>query len=297
MAKRETQQVVEPPVAATALLVDLRNFTPLLNASPEDTQCINTFCYFLTEIYAACVQSCLLALPAPQRNDPPLYINSTGDGVLVVYSGDWHFGYGFLAAILLDAHLGQRCAIFNHAAHAALQQGLPQTAFGIGVESGFVSRVRAQATNTAHGPAVEAYIGHCINVAARSETISKMLDAAYTIVADSTVELVGERLFRDNFTEKRRREAACTTDEERLIIHHEMNGLNHRLCLSYINRHLLKGVDKPMPLYRLARSALQLGTGRFEELVRRLVRDDSNHYDEVIAFLSHMANGIETGLS
>ena len=66
-----------------------------------------------------------------------------------------------------------------------------------------------------------------------------------------------------------------------------MSLLNHDLCLSYINRHMLKGVDYPMPLYRLARSAIYPGLARFDELVMKLVRDNAGHCAEILDYLKN----------
>ena len=46
-----------PPAPATALLVDLRNFTPNLNAASIDEQSISDFCGFLSEFYALCLEA------------------------------------------------------------------------------------------------------------------------------------------------------------------------------------------------------------------------------------------------
>src|SRR5262249_40050363 len=134
------------------------------------------------------------------------------------------------------------------------------------------------------GPRFDTYIGHCVNVAARAEGVSKTLYEGNTIVADTTIELVSERLFGRTFAELRRRERDCASDGERVAIHEELERQNHELCLSYIDQHILKGVATPMPLYRLARSAAELGNPRFDALLRGLA-PDAAHLAEVRAFL------------
>ncbi len=275
-------KTVDYTVKATTLIVDLRDFTSNLNASPEDNNGINSFCHFLSKFYRDCLDACLLAFPSSMRNDPPLYMSSTGDGALIVFSGEWHFGYGFLSGIILDITLSHCCAKYNQ---DAKKNGVSGTSFGIGIESGKVSRIQAHPTTNSGRPIVDTYIGHCINIAARAESISKILYQANTVVSDATVELVAEALFQKTFEELRTHELYCSDDEERLSIHDKMNKLNHELCLSYINRHILKGVDKPVPLYRLSRSALQPGLPRFDALVRLLVRGNKKHFIEVLEYL------------
>src|SRR6516162_7734717 len=90
-----------PPVPATALLVDLRNFTPNLNAAPVDEQRISDFCRFLSQFYALCLEAALLALPPALRGQRHLYMNSTGDGVLILFLHASHVRHGFLTALVL----------------------------------------------------------------------------------------------------------------------------------------------------------------------------------------------------
>lgn len=273
---------VERSIEATTVISDLRGFTPNLNASREGEDGVNSFCHFLSSFYADCLASCLIALPPSIRDTPPLYCSSTGDGVLIDFLGDWHFGYGFLAAIVMDSALSRRCNEYNSDPQFA---DAPGTSYGIGVESGVVNHVQAYPTSVSSGQEVDTYIGHSINVAARAESITKTLHQANTIIADTCVELIGKSLFGNSFQELRQRESQCTTDAERLTIHHQMNELNHDLCLSYINKHILKGVEYPLPLYRLARSAISPGMARFDELVMKLVRGNRQHCAEVLDYL------------
>ncbi|OKH32571.1 hypothetical protein NIES2119_25900 [[Phormidium ambiguum] IAM M-71] len=282
MELSEIKQGVEPPIDATALVVDLRNFTPSLNASQEDLNGVNTFCYFLFDFYQIILKCCLLAIPAPLRNNPPLQINSTGDGALIVYYNTWNFAYGFLAAILLDAYLSSFCREFNL---KNSQNNLPEVSFGIGIESGKVSRIFAHNSINTTRPVIDTFIGYAINIASRAESISKTLFAANTIFSDATVEKVSQSLFQENYQDKRNQDAICKSDDERLIIHEKMNELNHKLCLAFIGRYNLQGVSQPMPLYRLSRYALKPGMKRFDTLIKKLVQSDSQHFKEIVNFL------------
>lgn len=273
---------VERSIEATTLISDLRGFTPNLNASREGEDGVNSFCHFLSSFYADCLASCLIALPPSMRDTPPFYCSSTGDGVLIVFLGEWHFGYGFLAAIVMDSALSRRCQEYNNDPQYA---DAPGTSYGIGVESGVVSHVQAHPASVLSRQAIDTYIGHSINVAARAESITKTLHQANTIIADTSVELIGQSLFGKTFQELRQRESQCATDAERLTIHDQMNELNHDLCLSFINKHILKGVKYPLPLYRLARSAICPGMARFDKLILSLVRGNKQHCAEILDYL------------
>src|SRR5262249_50588361 len=93
---------VDPPRPATSVLVDLRNSTPNLNAAGHDPDGTNQFCHFLAQFYSDTLDACRLALAPAERGDPPLAVNSTGDGMLVVFFGPRHFANGLLAGFLLE---------------------------------------------------------------------------------------------------------------------------------------------------------------------------------------------------
>src|SRR3712207_3819202 len=90
-----------PPIPVTAAVVDLRNFTPHLLAAREDSEGISGFCHFLTRFYALCLESCMVALPPRLRYQPPLYMSSTGDGVLIVFFDQLHSAQAFLAGLIM----------------------------------------------------------------------------------------------------------------------------------------------------------------------------------------------------
>lgn len=259
--------LVDPPVPTTALIADLRNFTPNLNASRLGDDGRNEFCDFLATFYGDCLDACAVALPPAARDAAPVHVTSTGDGVLAIFRGEHHAERAYLAAIVMDAMLARRCATY------------PTTGYGIGVESGESHRTRR--ANPSFG--VDAFIGTCVNVAARAESITKTLEHANTIVADTAIERVAAALFGRTFEELRVQERAAPNDDVRGTLHDEMEKLNRELCVAFIGRHLLKGVLAPMPLYRFARTAMTPGVPRFERLLRLLCHDDAAHLADVHA--------------
>jgi hypothetical protein len=260
---------VDPPVPATSVLVDLRNFTPNFNAATVGDDGVNEFCRFLAEFYSASIDACLVAMSPARRADPgALSTNCTGDGVLVVFLGPWHFAHGLLAGFLIDAALGRLCAAHPTAASVG---------FGVGIESGEVSTVRAR-----HGSAgFTTLIGHCINMSARMEALTKVLSEATVIVGDTTVELCAAALYGNTFHALRARDRAASDDAARLAIHDSMETMNRDLCITYLDRYNLKGVDAPIPLYRPALGWRDLGTPRFDALLSALVKGDPAHLADV----------------
>jgi class 3 adenylate cyclase len=186
--------------------------------------------------------------------------------------------------------LQQQCTGYN--AHQ-IETTCPQTSFGIGIESGRVSRVRAQSPGDPGYPLVDTYIGPCINVAARAEAMSKLLHRANTIIAQTINTLLCERLFGENYDALIARALdRALVDTERLALHDRMNDLNRRLCLTFIHHHHLRGVEQPMPLFRLANSTIYIGNPRFDALLA-LLTDDTAHLTDVIDFLHCYGGGGE----
>jgi hypothetical protein len=74
-------------------------------------------------------------------------------------------------------------------------------------------------------------------------------------------------------------------DPARLALYDRMNDLNRHLCLTFIQHHHLTGVEQPMPLFRLASSAIHLGNPRFAELLA-LLTAGAPHLTEALALLA-----------
>jgi len=268
---------VDAPLPATSVMVDLRNFTPNFDAGKADSEGVNEFCHFLARFYGASLEACLMASSSDRRADSEaIHTSCTGDGVLVVFFGPWHFAQGLLSGFLLEAALERLCA-----AHPKLA-AVPSVGFGVGIESGEVSRVRAGQ----QGAGFATVIGHCINMSARMEGLTKVLSDAKVIVGDSTVELCAEALYGETFHALRARERAAPDDSARLAIHDRMNTMNRELCVTYLDRYNLKGVDQPSPLYRPALTGRDLGTPRLDTLLAALVKGDASHLADVRQMLA-----------
>ena len=153
------------------------------------------FCGLLARFYGVCVEAATIVVGAERA--PAVYVNSTGDGVLMVFfDDDRHSRHGYLTTLLLNAALESVCASYNEE-HGQL--GVPATSYGIGMESGEVCRVTA--TSGRDDMVVETYIGDCINVAARVEGLTKTVHETHTIVGAHTNSLLCRTLFDVNYGE------------------------------------------------------------------------------------------------
>lgn len=271
-----------PAIQATAIVVDLRNFTPNLGAAHVDVDGVNDFCAFLAEFHAICLDACRVTVPLSKQDDPPFLLWSTGDGVIVCFTDPvFHVQHGYLAALIMQGVLRHVCKDYNQSRKTS---DIPTIDFGIGMETGEVWGVCAERPQG--GPKVRTYLGPCINVAARAQEVTKTLHRARTIIGTvSNQRLVTELLDTDYgalvHSTKRR-----VDDEHHTALEAEMSELNRQLCLGFIHVHTLRGVDAPIALFRLSESTARLGNPRFESLLARLTSGSQEHLDQVREFLS-----------
>jgi class 3 adenylate cyclase len=282
-----------PPIEATALVVDLRNFTPNLNSAPCDDDGVNVFCRFLAQFKALCIDMSLKALSPAQRDGPPVYISSTGDGAIVVFfDAERHATHGYLAALLMHHALERVCRTYNTELRKA---EVPPTWFGLGLESGQVWRVRASTQNAARMPLVDTFIGNCINVASRAQDVTKTLHGAHTIIGERANVLLCSDLFGADYPALVARSLdASRTDHDRLGAQSEMAEFNRSLCVSFIHLHKLRGVEAPLALYRVSESAIRAGNPRFDRLLPLLARGDAAHLEELRAVLGEPSRSTTT---
>lgn len=285
--RRDTSNVgggsntVKAPIPGTALMVDLRNFTPNLNAAPLRGDGASEFCDFLAQFYGLCLEACTVSMDEASRAAPPLHVVSTGDGILAVFVGEAHMNSGYLAAIMLHSALPTICRDYNG---TITTPGCPETSYGIGLESGAVTEVAAGPIGSGR-PAIRTFIGQCINVAARAEAMSKALHNGNTILSGGIVERLCSSLYSESYQSLMDKALVADLDDvARLELHDLMNGLNRRLCLMFIHHHRLKGVVSPVPLFRLADRTAHLSNPRFDALLSDLTFDDG-HAAEVRSFI------------
>ena len=276
------------PVPATALVVDLRNFTPNLKASLTDAQQVNVFCRFLAEFHALCLDTFLVALPPENRRGADLHIGTTGDGVVACFlHPERHAAHGYLSALVLQSVLQPACVGYNRE-HAPPR--VARVSFGIGLESGTVWEVRAENPQVRGAAPIETYVGHCINVASRAQEASKNLHRARTIIAAHANQLLARELWDVDYSGLVASTRNQVNDARYLAIEEEMNEVNRRMCLGFIHLHSLRGVDRPIALFRVSESTARIGNPRFDALLNQLVAGNSEHAAEVRAFIERMGS-------
>jgi len=236
-------------VNATALLVDMRNFTPTYQEYTRGGREAG-FLALRDRFYGTVAESCRAACRGAP--DDSLYLNSTGDGVLAVFreDGERHALRGYLACLHLLERLPQ---LFG-------ERRSWEPPFGIGMESGEVTSVGA-------GP-LATCIGHCINLAARLEALTKTIAATTVIIGEQANALLVRALHDGEdygALVQRALEPGLDPDEQQTLWQ-RMRAANDALALHWFGSVNLKGVDRAILAFRLA-PTLQ---GRIKALVTKL---------------------------
>jgi len=215
----------------TALFVDIRNFTGQLN----DESNSDSFIELLEQVYSTGIEVTSTVVGPEQ-----CYINSTGDGYLIVVFGNDHFLSGFLIGLMLHKKLSK---VFADKTNKVLEDG--DYFFGIGIESGSVKRVSAKIRNTK----IETYIGNVINIAARLEALSKDHARAPIIYGPELNKLLVKKLLNEDYDLLMKQAKSMDNPEE---LHRKMSLINAKLLSSYLFEHKLKGIKKHMPIFRIS---------------------------------------------
>jgi hypothetical protein len=73
-----------------------------------------------------------------------------------------------------------------------------------------------------------------------------------------------------------------------------MTDLDRQLCLGFLHYHHLRGVDNPLPLFRITDYSAHPGNDRFMTLLGKLTEGEQ-HSEEVADFLRRRAPNSQTG--
>lgn len=233
-------------IPATALIVDIRDFTPTYRSFDEAGK-VDQFFEFLEAFLDVNRAACTASFDGEPGDR--LYLKSTGDGVLAVFESapgepaGMHALRAWLAALRLVERL------------PALFEPLGATRgarFGIGVESGTVNRVGPGTLGTR--------IGHCINRAARLEPITKMFAKTMLVIGEQANQLLVKTLVGLDYAELL---ARTRVDSERAWA--ELREANDALGVLWIGNLMLKGVEQPLHAFRASPLKLSASLGAMIE--------------------------------
>jgi len=240
------------PIDASVLIFDIRNFTDTL----RDFEAIDddSFLLFVQDI-CSCGYNIYFQL-SPCNN---IYFNTTGDGFLVIFGGENHYLTCYLYGIVFNIIASEKVLAFNKNKDINLS-------YGIGMESGMVKKIIISTKPRD----LYTYIGNVINIASRIEAENKNHARANMIIGGQINQLLVKKLYGIDYFLLMEEVKKSNSTEEITTLIDKMNRINQELLLSYIFEHNLKGVDKPMPLFRLSPSLLRQERKTYNTVVKNL---------------------------
>jgi hypothetical protein len=245
----------------TALFIDIRNFTSQLNEKFDSIDFID----LINKTY-------LVGIDITSKIAGPdnFYINSTGDGYLIVVFGDNHYIAGFLVSLILQKKISQ---LFEKNSDSAVEEG--DYFFGIGIESGVVKKAFAQIGATK----IETYLGNVINIAARLEALTKEHARAPIIYGPTINELLVLKLIGKSYNSMMDAAKQADTAEKAENLHKEMSKINSILLSSYLFEHRIKGVKQHIATFRVSPTLFLSSDESFQKFITLL----PNEYQQRIA--------------
>ena len=231
-------------INCTSIFLDVRNFTGLMkefSGNPEFLELIkNVYKTGQTIVSSFCTKY-------------EYYINSSGDGFLCIIFGENHYIKAYLMGILLLEHLPDFFIKFftNRDDH---ELGEGQYYFGVGMESGYVEQVKTPLIKHKY---IETYLGDAINQSARIESLCKEHGRAPMLYGPEINNLLSENVFNVPYTDLVKEAKDSHSQECANVEYDEMDAINRKLLSTYIYEHKLKGVDNPIPIFRISPTQLK----------------------------------------
>ena len=239
-------------IDASAAIFDLRNFTD--NFSFFSAKNDDRFNKFVEKI---CSAGNDLALNISDEKD--FYFNSTGDGFLILFFSENHFIKCYLWGLLFNYFAKEECKKFCKITEKEMS-------FGIGIESGSVEQIIIKDNPNP----IYTYLGNVINVASRIESTTKTFARTTLIIGDEINQLLVKELYGINYQSGRRDAYNSYNEENTNKKYNFLNETNQKMLVNYIARIILKGVNKPLSIYRLSPHFFKKNHKVFKRLINDL---------------------------
>lgn len=252
----------------TSLILDIRNFTNTFKLFQNIKS--NEFIDFIQ--YVCQLGLDIADLIIDKQDD--YYLSSTGDGFLsLIFDKNNHY-IGYLFGLLLYHTLKIKCKDFN-------LKHKTNISFGIGIESGEVEKIIARNSEKN----IVTYLGNVINITSRIETETKNHARANLIIGEELNFKLVKDIYNENYREIMGKVKDSDNDfEYNCYLISKMNELNQNLFLSYLFEHNLKGVETPLPLFRLSPTLSKTNKQKFDDLIKTLCGNDDK-YNSVKKFI------------
>ncbi|HOC92737.1 MAG TPA: hypothetical protein PKH33_10265 [bacterium] len=263
----------------TALLLDIRNFTPNLKACSEPESEPEVKKLFLKYISKAFYECFKIINRVAKHKGKKVYVNSTGDGFVAVFFSDRHYIEAFLSGLLIHNSMRN---IFNNdntelkEIRKRFKGKKPEVLdFGIGIDSGTADKIRFVEKHYAHLSGFGwSFIGDVINSAARVESSTKDMDSSRMIVTQNTNQFLCTNLCVDKNGKAVDYNSLIKESKPsshlRYKYQNQMNIYNYILCIQFTHNRKMKGIETPVALYRISESLAKPERTEFISLVEKL---------------------------
>jgi len=239
-------------IESTTVFLDIRDFTKHLSEQFENEE----FYELIHNVYQTG-----LTVGSTLSDDNNFYINSTGDGFLCIFFGDFHYLKSYAFSLLLHLLLPN---YFNQFFNDDKSEG--DYWFGVGIESGFVNQVSANIDNKE----IITYLGNVINIAARLESLTKDHARAPIIFGPDFNELLTQFYFNISYSQLIRNAKDEKDSSEANKLHIQMSSINSELLSSYLFEHRLKGVKNALPVFRVSPSLQDIKKDHFWQFLQKM---------------------------
>lgn len=215
---------------STVVITDIRNFTGIFEhfQNRDDPR----FLVFMNEYYETQMEMAELL----SRGD--VHVSATGDGILSIFMGKNNVQDGYAYALTMYRILTKRCKEFSENNDIKLS-------FGIGADSGDVWIIKRTRTRSN----ISTYLGSVINRASRIESSTKSFYHTNMAVGGYLYLNLIRILYPDYHDDLYR---LMSNYDQLLQEQPETILMSQKLLLYYIFETELKGVGKPIPLFRLS---------------------------------------------
>lgn len=262
---------------ATAMLIDIRNFTPNLRAD-RDGKFREFVTDFLNKCFLCIQHACNVPSGEMVKN---VYINSTGDGLLAIFHSGDHAKEALLTAILIYNKMEILCRNYNKSKE--LDKGNISVSYGIGIDTGSINRIQTKSDfgKSGEGLFIQTYLGNTINVAARIQDKTKDFDDTRMVMTENTNEILYPKY---KTLIKELNETDSKNTKERTKIRKKMDEINEKYFIEYIFWHKLKGVKKPICLYRMVNHLASTKHIDFRKHIKNICKNEE-HIERIELFL------------
>ncbi len=215
-------------INTSVVITDIRNFTGLFHHFQERND--SRFLNFMRAYKR-------LHMRIAEMISPNYYVNSTGDGIVVIFMSEDHHLNAYVFGLMIHKKLNELCERFNTKNNVFVD-------FGIGMDSGNVWKI----SESHEDKNMNTYLGAVINRTTRIEAHTKIYHGINMLIGEHIFKKLVKDLYPDLFEEvanfKQNYELTITDDS--LFIR-----TCKQLMLFYISDVVIRGLKQPIPLFKV----------------------------------------------